>query len=72
MRILDQMSVLVAAAYAGEGGGSLGVGVCGAAQGSRDEPLSELASMGIELSPNSSAKAIPYGTEAVDYNVNVT
>jgi len=62
----------VAAADAGEGGGSLGVGVCGAAQGSRDEPLSELASMGIELSPNSSAKAIPYGTEAVDYNVNVT
>ena len=34
MRILDQMSVLVAAADAGEGGGSLGVGVCGAAQGS--------------------------------------
>ena len=33
MRILDQMSVLVAAADAGEGGWGLGVGVCGAAEG---------------------------------------
>ena len=33
MRILDQMSVLVAAADAGKGGGGLGVGVCGAAEG---------------------------------------
>ena len=33
MRILDQMSVLVAAADAGKGGWGLGVGVCGAAEG---------------------------------------
>ena len=33
MRILDQMSVLVAAADTGEGGWGLGVGVCGAAEG---------------------------------------
>ena len=33
MRILDQSSVLVAAADAGEGGRGLGGGVCGAAEG---------------------------------------
>ena len=67
MRILDQSSVLVAAADAGEGGRGLGVGVCGAAEGPGLTRLTFVgASMGIALSPEASSKAILYGTEAVD------
>ena len=45
----------------------LGVWVRGAAEGSGlKRRIFVGASMGIELSPDVSAKAIPYGTEAVD------
>ena len=45
----------------------MGVWVRGAAEGSGlKRRIFVGASMGIELSPDVSAKAIPYGTEAVD------
>ena len=67
MRLLDQINALVAVADAGEGVGGLGVWARGAAEGSGLKSCTFVgASMGIELSPDASAKAIPYGTEAAD------
>jgi len=64
MRMLDQIHDLVVVADGGEG---VGVWVRGAAEGSGlKRRIFVGASMGIELSPDVSAKAIPYGTEVVD------
>ena len=67
MRMLDQINALLAVADGGEGVGELGVWVRGAGE----EPGLKRrtfvgARLGIDLSPDVSAKAIPYGTEAVD------
>ena len=67
MRILDQISALVAVADGGEGVGGLGVWVRGAAQGSGLKRCTSVAaSMRMRLSPDLPVKAIWYDTEAFD------